>query len=154
MTAKEYLRNIRDEQKEIRMLKNKRDGIILNSAKPAGIRYDKVRVQSSPKDPMEVFEHWSELQEEIDEHIDKLQKNRAEAIRLIRKINQSTYRQILMLYYLTPKSDHEMMSWHDVATEMKYSDDRIWHLHGYALQEFSRIYAKKNKNKRRQKKAD
>ena len=152
MTAKEYLRNIRDEQRELQRLNKKMDSMLLNSALPSGIRYDKIKVQTSPKDPMEIFVRLSGLHEEIDRHIKKLKRNKQRAMRLIRKMdwspNSSKYRQVLTLYYLTLGDDKKPLSWLDVAEEMGYSEDWIKHLHGEALLEFARLYVDKDSKKK------
>ncbi len=149
MTAKEYLRNIRNEQRELQRLDKKQKNLNIYSALPSGIRYDKDRVQTSPKDPMDsILEDLSRIQDEISRHARKLNKNKQRAMRLIRKLDKSTYRQVLTLYYLTLKDDKKLMSWLDVAEEMGYSEDWIKHQHGYALKEFSRFYVDKDPKKK------
>lgn len=152
MTAKEYLRNIRDEQRELQRLSNKMESILLNNALPSGIRYDKIKVQTSPEDPMDIFVRVSGLQEEIDRHVKKLKRNKQRAMRLIHKMDRtpdsSKCRQVLTLYYLTLKDDKRLMSWLDVAEEMGYSEDWIKHLHGKALLEFARFYVDKAPKKK------
>lgn len=140
MTAKEYLKSIRREQKELRILNEKRDTILYDVTLPKGIRYDTIKVQASPKDPMDKLIRVSELTVQIDRLINKLEQRKAHAMNLISKIDKSDYRQVLMLYYLTLNNDGQLMSWIDVAEKMGYSESHIKRIHGWSLYKFSGLY--------------
>ena len=143
MKAKEYLKSIRNEQKELINLKAQKDSVYF-SLLPSGIRYDRDRIQISPEDifPDKVI-RMTELTKEIDSHINYLERNKTKALRMIRKIENSKHRQVLILYYLTLNMDGLPMSWIDVAELMGYSEDRVKHIHGDALISFDLIYSKK-----------
>lgn len=143
MKAKEYLKSIRNEQKELVNLKAQKDSVYF-SLLPSGIRYDRDRIQISPEDifPDKVI-RMTELTKEIDSHINYLERNKTKALRMIRKIENSKHRQVLILYYLTLNMDGLPMSWIDVAELMGYSEDRVKHIHGDALISFDLIYSKK-----------
>lgn len=142
MKSKDYLKSIRKEQKEIKNLQEQKEAIYF-SLLPSGIRYDKDRIQVSPEDmlPDKVIK-MSELTKEINSYIEHLEKNKAKALRLIRKIEDSNHRQVLVLYYLTLNTNGSPMSWIDVAELMGYSEDWIKHMHGDALKAFDLIYSK------------
>ena len=143
MKAKEYLKSIRNEQKELINLKAQKDSVYF-SLLPSGIRYDRDRIQISPEDifPDKVI-RMTELTKEIDSHINYLERNKTKALRMIRKIENSKHRQVLIFYYLTLNMDGLPMSWIDVAELMGYSEDRVKHIHGDALISFDLIYSKK-----------
>ena len=143
MKAKEYLKSIRNEQKELINLKAQKDSVYF-SLLPSGIRYDRDRIQISPEDifPDKVI-RMTELTKEIDSHINYLERNKTKALRMIRKIENSKHRQVLILYYLTLNMDGLPMSWIDVAELMGYSEDRVKHIHGDALISFDLIYSQK-----------
>ena len=105
MKAKEYLKSIRNEQKELINLKAQKDSVYF-SLLPSGIRYDRDRIQISPEDifPDKVI-RMTELTKEIDSHINYLERNKTKALRMIRKIENSKHRQVLILYYLTLNMD-------------------------------------------------
>ena len=145
MTAKQYLRNIRYEQKELLTLQELKEEAYYNTL-PSGIRYDKDNIQVSPSDVMlDKVIKVCELTKTIDKHIKKINKHRSDAMRIISRISKPEYRQVLTLYYLKLK-DGQLMSWLDIAEEMGYSEDWIYHQHGYALQEFSKFYVDKDEN--------
>lgn len=144
MTAKKYLKLIRSEQKELRILKEKKDTIYY-SLLPSSIRYDKDNIQVTPENVLsEKVIKMVDLTREIDEHIKYLEKHKADALRIIRKITDTNQRQVLILYYLTLDIRGNLMKWFDVAEIMGYSEDWIKHKHGDALKEFAIFYVDKD----------
>lgn len=140
MTAKQFLRAIREEQKELRILQERKEEIYYSLFSGA-IRYDKDNIQTSPSDVMpEKVIKMTELSGKIDEHIKRLVDRKSAALDTIRHIDNSVYRQILVEYYLSSPRDGKMPSWLDVAKQLGYSEDWIKHLHGYALREFRKYF--------------
>ena len=77
MTAKEYLQRIRSERLEIVQLQETVDELIY-SLLPSGIRYDTLKVQTSPDDPMvRVMSEVDEYERKIRQHLSKLEIGRA-----------------------------------------------------------------------------
>lgn len=140
MTIKRYLRSIRDEQRELWILQDKRDELYF-SLLPSGIRYDKDNIQVTSENafPDKVIK-MAELSNKIDKRIEHLTRRKADAINMIEKLDNTNYRQVLILYYIPTDRNRKMMSWLDVAEEMGYSEDWIKHVHGYALKELSEFY--------------
>ena len=146
MTIKQYLRAIRSEQKELRILKEKRESVYY-SLLPSAIRYDRDNVQQSPSDVMpDKIIRIVELTGEIDSHIKILERNKVQALRLIRQIDDSLCRQVIFLYYLTLKEDGKLMSWLDVAELMGYSEDWVKHTHGKALKELNTVVGREKES--------
>lgn len=144
MTIKQYLRSIRNEQKELWILKEKKDAIYY-SLLPSGIRYDRDNVQKSPSDVMpDKIIRITELTGEIDKRIRTLERNKVEAMRLIYSLDDTRCRQILILYYLTQKERGRLMNWLDVAEMIGYSEDWVKHMHGKALLELNNVVASKD----------
>ena len=138
IVAKQYLRSIRSEQCEIRVLKEMREDAYLSLFPPA-IRYDKDKVQVSPQDVMpDRMSKICELDKEIDQRLAELDAHRAEAFRLIQKLDSDIGRTILMLYYLNSRKDGKAYTWADVSKQIQYSEDRTKHIHGKMLQQINR----------------
>lgn len=135
--AKQYLRSIRSEQREIRVLMELRESTYLSLLPPA-IRYDKDRIQTSPMDAMpEKMSRVCELDTEIEQRLAELDAHRAEAFRLIQRLESEVGRSVLLLYYLRARKDGRAFTWSDVAKELQYSEDRIKHIHGKMLQQMN-----------------
>lgn len=142
-TAKRFLRKIREEQGEIRILEGKREEIRL-SLLPPGIRYDRERVQASPMDALpERVARMCEIDEEIASHLRELNRRRARAMGMIRRIEKSTYRLVLETYYLALKEDGRAMRWEDVARVTGYSEQAVKWTHGRALEKFGEVMDEK-----------
>lgn len=146
MTAKQYLRSIRSEQKELKTMIEHRETIYF-SLLPSAIRYDKDRVQTSPDDQMmDKVIKTTELDAEIDEYIAMLRKHKADALKIIRQINNSLYRQVLIDYYLVTKENGKPMRWDDVAGEIFRGERQTKRIHGKALIEFQKKFDKFQKS--------
>ena len=148
MTVKKYLRSIRDEQRELWILQEKRDELYF-SLLPNGIRYDKDNIQVTSENafPDKIIK-MAELSNKIDRKIEELTKRKTEAVDMIGRLDNSNYRQVLMLYYIPTGKYYKMMSWLDVAEEMGYSEDWVKHVHGYALKELSEFYIDRSDKKK------
>lgn len=136
---KMYLRNIRDEQQELRalrrMLHEKRLDLI-----PPGINYDRIRVQTTPSDrTTDRMVEAVELEKAIEEHIRALDDRKAEASRIIAMVDDPMCRVVLELYYLALRENGKPVRWGDVAEIMGYSEDWVKHMHGVALAKLAEI---------------
>lgn len=136
MGIKEFLYQIRHERREIAELSDRIDSMY-GSLLPAGIRYDKEKIQASPSmDPM------SEAMVTILEYCDDLAKRRAKlytdiryAEALIACLEDSRERQVIDLYFMGAK-EYRM---EDVAVQISYSVQRCWQLYESALEHMERI---------------
>jgi hypothetical protein len=137
-TAKEYLRQIREEQVEARALMQKREETRL-SLYPKAITYTGDKVQTSPGDILsERMAKLCEMDNALEAQLKKLDRRRAEAARIAYKIDDSKCRQLITLYYLSTKTTGELLRWKDVADIMGYHEKHVvQYLHPKALREFS-----------------
>lgn len=134
MTAKTYLQKIRSERLEVVQLQETVDELIY-SLLPSGIRYDTLKVQTSPDDQMaRVMAEVDEYERQIREHLQKLIERQNIAFAHIGALERSDFRQVLTLYYLTG----ERLTWHQVADKMDLSEQRIYQLHNEAIEELKK----------------
>lgn len=134
MTAKTYLQKIRSERLEVVQLQETVDELIY-SLLPSGIRYDTLKVQTSPDDQMaRVMAEVDEYERQIREHLQKLIERQNIAFAHIGALERSDFRQVLTLYYLTG----ERLTWHQVADKMDLSEQRIYQLHNEAIEELEK----------------
>lgn len=138
MTAKTYLQKIRSERLEVVQLQETVDELIY-SLLPSGIRYDTLKVQTSPDDQMaRVMAEVDEYERQIREHLQKLIERQNMAFAHIGALERSDFRQVLTLYYLTG----ERLTWHQVADKMDLSEQRIYQLHNEAIEELEKNWPK------------
>lgn len=132
MTAKDLMRSIRPLRRELELLRQQERAML----SPQAITYDKVRVQTSPQDRMfETVEAIQKLGDLIQRKEKELAEMQLEAMTLIYSLDKTDYRQLLILYYI---DGDESKIWNDVADAMGYSESRVKHLHGWALDEIER----------------
>lgn len=124
MDAKQYLFNIRNEWKEIGILQD-RIAAMSESLLPAGIRYDKDKVQTSPSDPMAGrMVEIADCQAQLEERITGLLARHKQAQSLIDTLEDSRERQVLGLYFLgTPPR-----TMNETAHEIGYSQQHTYRL--------------------------
>lgn len=129
MDAKQYLFNIRNEWKEICILQE-RIAALSASLLPAGIAYDKDKVQTSPSDPMsERMVEIADYQSQLERQINGLLVRHVQAQSLINMLEDSRERQILGLYFLhtPPKQMNE------VAAIVGYSREHTYRIFEQAI---------------------
>lgn len=134
MTVKEWLKNGRKLNFEIRALKEARSRA-LNAAVGGAVDYGAERVQTSNGNSTErLFVSYSQYSAELEQRISELEEYQAEMLRLISKIPNSTYRALLLAYYVNCKT------WDEVAEALNYSVRAIQQKHGLALLECERHF--------------
>lgn len=74
------------------------------------------------------FEELIELDTDIAEKIQSLDRTRHEIFTTIQQLTDSRYRQVLLGRY------YECMAWSDIATLMHYEERQVFRVHGMALQ--------------------
>ncbi len=134
MTVKEWLKNGRKLNFEIQELKEARDKA-LNNAIGGAVDYSAEKVQTSNGNSTErLFVNYSQYSAKLEQRISELEDYRAEMLRLISKIPDSTYRALLLAYYVNCKT------WDEVAEALNYSVRAIQQKHGLALLECERHF--------------
>lgn len=130
MDAKSFLREIRAERREIRILSDKireKEYDLL----PGAIRYDIPKVQTSPKDDMaDKISDISRYEKALRKHVRALEQRQTRAVDMIRRIPSSEQRQVMESYYLSQDNP----TWDDVAERVAYSRQQVLRQHGNALQ--------------------
>ena len=137
MTAKEYLRRIRDAQSDLRSAEldyqRARDDVMNLKA----IEYDKDKVSNSHigdlSDAIAALEKYAER---VNAKWDALVVMREEAKERIGEIADGRYREVLHRRYLQGES------WEYIAVGMGYAYHHIHKLHGQALNEFEAVFEK------------
>lgn len=134
MTVKEWLKNGRNLNFEIRALKEARSRA-LTAAVGGAVDYGAERVQKSSGNSTErLFVSYSQYSAELEQRISELEDYQNEMLKLINNIPSSTYRTLLIEYYINCKS------WEDVAECMNYSMRAIQKKHGLALIDCEKIF--------------
>lgn len=132
MKAKTLLKSIRPLRQELKLLQEQERYIL----SPRAITYDGVKVQTSPKDQMlETVELNQRLSKKIEKMEHQLAMRQLEAMTLIYSLDNYDYRKVLILYYL---DGDRKKSWNEVAELIGYSESRVKHFHGWALDEIER----------------
>lgn len=136
MDVKKFLRKIRSEQTELELLLLKRDNIVVIH----GMTYDKDKVQisASGDNLSEIAIKNAELLNAIDKKIKQYNENQQKALDLIFSLEDDAQRQVLMMYYMTRKSQENSRlttpySLAEVADFLNMSFDYVRHVHGDAL---------------------
>lgn len=132
MRVKDLLKSVRPLRNELELLRQQ-ERMILS---PRAISYDGIRVQTSPQDRMfETVEALQKLSRLIQRKEEELAMRQLEAMTMIYSLNNSEYRKLLLLYYI---DGDKQKRWNEVAELMGYSESRVKHLHGWALQELEK----------------
>ena len=137
MTAKEYLRRIRDAESDLRSAEMDyqcaRDDVMNLKA----IEYDKDKISNSHigdlSDAIAALEKYAAR---VSEQWDRLIAMREEAKAQIEQIADGRYREVLHRRYLRGES------WEYIAVGMGYAYHHIHKLHGQALNEFEAVFEK------------
>lgn len=147
MRVRDYLKAVRKEQGELQNLIDVRDTKNA-SLQPSGIRYDKDKVQTSPKNKMEeIAAEVLELDKYIEKQIHTLTARQYEALRMIDTLDDPDERQVLRRYYLElmPKKVNGVMvskkaTWEDVAEKTHWSRSQVFLIHDRAILKLEEHY--------------
>lgn len=139
MTAKEYLlqlrklqRNATNKQKEYKRIKESLTFL-------QGIAYDKDRVQTSPKDTLsETISSLVDAENEAVAAITQYLDLYNDCVDKINSLSRYEYVEILSRRYL--EDDYQKRRLVSIACDLNFSYERVKHMHGEALQEFSKKY--------------
>lgn len=127
--AKALLYQVRDEQKEIDIIRRRIEEAEL-ALLPSGIRYDRDKVQASPDDPMmRLAVKLDRYEAELRKHQAALLAKRTKAFRMVSQLTDSTQRQVLELYFL---GGRRIRMW-EVAKIIGYSEQSTYRIYKDAL---------------------
>lgn len=134
MTGKEYMKQIRDVRREIRLLEEQivRQEVYASSAR--AIRYDVDRVQTSPvgDNMADIVADIVEATYKLRDKIHKLMKKEDEARLLLIQLREEQERAIVLHYF-------DGLDWDDVADHLGYSLSRVYEIKNEGLNELTEI---------------
>ena len=137
MTAKEYLRRIRDTESDLRSAEQDYQRVRDDVMNLKAIQYDKDKVSNSHiGDLSDAIAALDKYAERVNAKWDELIVLRTEAEELIGEIADGRYRDVLHRHYLQGES------WEYIAVGMGYTYHHIHKLHGQALNEFEAVFLK------------
>ena len=137
MTGKEYMEQIRNVRREIRLLEEQilRDTVYASNVK--AIRYDVDRVQTSPDgDRMaDIISGIVGAEEKMYNKVKYLMQKEEEAREYLIQLKEE-HERVLVLHYL------EGLKWEDVAVKVGYDDKYIYDVKKTALDELTKLLTK------------
>ena len=144
MTAKEYLRQLKNLEVKIDQRRLERDRLIAEAMGNSSPRLtvDKVQTSISGDTMGEKLADAADIQREVEWLINKLIADRHRIIGEIHTLADARYIQILYLHYVEGKKLEDVAEIMVKTNGKPYSYDHIASLHGMALQEFDRIILK------------
>ena len=137
MQAKEYLQQLKRMDTAITLKIKEADTLRARSESMGGRDYSKERVQSSHSTDapyVKTLTRVIDLEQEIDQEIDRLSAKRHEIITQIQGLKNSKHIELLYKRYV------EFKRFDLIAKEMRYTYSYIRALHRHSLQEFERAY--------------
>lgn len=139
MTAKEYLLQLRKYERAAKNKQKEYDRIRKSLVFLQGIAYDKDRVQTSPKDTLsetiaELVDAENEAVAAIAQYVDMYNN----IVDKINSLSRPEYVEILSKRYLSETYQERRLV--AIACDMDFSYERVKHMHGEALQEFSQKF--------------
>ena len=148
MTAKEYLRQLKNLEVKIDQRRLERDRLIAEAMGNSSPRLtvDKVQTSISGDTMGDKLAEAADIQREIEWLINKLIADRHRIIGEIHTLTDARYIQILYLHYVEGKKLEDVAEIMIKPNGKPYSYDHIASLHGMALQEFGKVILKSHGN--------
>ena len=130
MTGKEYFLRVLDAEKRIVALRKQREHLEDLAYQSPGLSASGIRSKSGDHSPLEravvrLIDKESQLACQINTYLDLVE----EAERVVKKIKDERYRQLLSMRYFSRRP------WEKIAEETGYSLRQVFRLHGRALLE-------------------
>lgn len=144
MTAKEYLRQLKNLEVKIEQRRRERDRLLSDAMCNGSPRLtpDKVQTSISGDTMGDKLAEAADIQREVEWLINRLIADRHRIIGEIHTLNDARYIQILYLHYVEEKKLEDVAEIMIKTNGKHYSYDHIASLHGMALQEFDRVILK------------
>lgn len=131
--VKQWLNRAHNIDREIKNLERERDKAF-NRATSVINGSGSEKVQTSKINATEgKYAAYADYVAEIDKRTAELYEVKAEILRAINKVDNSTYRLLLTLRYI------RFMTWERIAEEMNYSYRQTLRIHGYSLLKFKDV---------------
>lgn len=127
MTVKEWLNKGRKLNIEIAELKKAKDNAFVSACGGSAVGSEE-KVQTSLNNGTEgKFSAYAQYSADMDNRLKELYTYQRKMLKLINRVDDSTYRALLIAYYVNCKP------WEQIAEEHNYSVRQILRLHGEAL---------------------
>jgi len=139
MTAKEYLSQIMDYDRQVRFYARQIEELKSMMYSVRGLSYDKDKVQTSAADDqmLKLIAQADNLTGKWQKEMDALMQAKARIMFEISLIERPSYKWLLMYRYV------DGMKWSQVAAAMDASDMReLFRMHGRALKAFEKVWDK------------
>lgn len=133
MTAKEWLRQCRRIEDEVKQLKEaKQRAYVL--AVGSSVDTSKEKLSGTRKNSTEnKFVAYTEYSELLDKKITELMSRRLKTRKMLDELDNPIHRMLLQYYYI------DCLTWEQVADRIHYSIRSVHRLHGKALTELDRV---------------
>ena len=141
MKAKEYLTKINLYRYQLERIRENLERLHHEATGVKAIVYDKDHVQTSPENRLETMmirievegEKWAKKQAQYERELRK-------RIDQISKLTNPDHAQLLTLRYIDTDARGNQLTWDVIANKMGWSYSKVTHMHGEALQEFTRRF--------------
>ena len=133
MTAKDYLRDIRRMDLEIKTLQEQIEMLRQDAECVKSMQVSDMPKGGKSRDMSDAVVDSADLQMICARYMSELTQKRKEAMDLIMQVDGSELRTILLMRYL------QGLDWDDIADRTNYSLRTVFSLHGEALNEFGEI---------------
>lgn len=136
MSVKQFLYNIKDEQREIKII-NDRIAELEAGLLPQGIRYDKEKVQTSPSGDIiaDTFGEIDEYARRLNDIKILLSNRRAKALEMISKLEDSEERAVLVSFFLS----ENRKTMYQTSIDVGFSERETYRIYKSALDNLEKV---------------
>lgn len=136
LKAKDYLQEIRNAERRIVAKKSELAALRYKASGAGAIVYDKERVQTSPKNYMEMaIEDIVCIEEEIAKEEEQIEQKKGEAYAIVRRIEDPEQRAVIEWFYLNA------LNLSSAAAKLFMSERKAYYLRKEALESFGALMA-------------
>ena len=129
--ADDYLRKIQRQESNLKKKKDELDALRYKASGAGAIRYDKDRVQTSPKDYLSMaIDDIIEIEKQIEEDEAAVEEIKGQAYSIVRRMSEADHRAMIEWFYLNGVPMAE------VSLKMNLSERNAYYLRDDALESF------------------
>ena len=134
MTAKEFFQSVLDAEKELYQIRKQREHTVEMATKMGGKSDIRVQVSGQRSQVEDAAVRLADLADRLDAQEKKLVERIQRAEKIISRIPQAKFREVLRLRYLCGHS------WRTISDEMDYTHpNSVYTVHGYALEAAEKV---------------
>ena len=132
--ADDYLRKIQATENNLKKKRDELEALRYKASGAGAIRYDKDRVQTSPKDYLSMaIDDIIEIEKQIEEDEAAVEKTKGEAYSIVRRMPEADHRAMIEWFYLNGVPMAE------VSINMNLSERNAYYLRDEALESFGAL---------------